>query len=834
MNTLRQRFGNQALLLRIFIPALLTLILFVVSIYQIIIPRFEGIIMDRKREMIRELVNSAWHVADQCYDQARLGHITEAEARSLAIAQIGHLRYGEEAKDYFWITDFKPRMIVHPFREDLNGQDLSDFKDSQGKRLFVEIAAVVKKGSEGYVDYTWQWKDDSTRIVPKLSFVRAFAPWDWIIGTGIYLEDVRAEISSLERNVVTISIWITIAISLLLLLIAVQNLRSEKRRLKVEQDLREAKEKYQALVEASTEGLIMMLEGEQLYLNKKLLAMSGYTEAESAALTQETLLPDVKLDDVLRIREQEQLVSEPHFETRLQRQDGICIDVLLTMSRVSFFGKTAVIAIVEDVSKKSRSSQDAGRLISELQEPLIFLSQPITQYIKAFIPCRLTDQLEPVARMLSKTNTDAALVVNDEGQPVGLLSNDELRKIMTSGSGMTERQTYEAMRSPIRRVDASSTIYDVLAMYAEDGNRCLAVQNERKEIIGTVSIEDIQKSQLHSYLFFLQRLTLAESVAEVKQCHMDLLLYVKILTESGAGVGSLTHATTLIFDAVAKKLLSIVIEELGPPPARFAFIALGSEGRSEATLSADQDNAIIYEDVDESIADSVREYFEQLGARVCDGLHAVGYPYCPGDVMAKNKKWSQPLATWKQYFYNWVNTANPDDLLDVSIFFDFRCISGEDALAAALRDYLFNIISGNNSFFVYLAQNAARVKLPTWQFKAAEFIDVKVALMPLIELARIYSLKTGIRATNTLERFLQLHEQDVFSAAGHKDLMQSYTFLMNMRFQHHAQLLSVNAIPDNAIDTHALGEIEKAMLRRVLSQIEDFRTKLNIDFKGTM
>ena len=88
---------------------------------------------------------------------------------------------------------------MHPYRKDLNNADLSNYKDPTGKKLFVEFIKVVESNGEDYVDYMWQWKDDSTKIVPKLSFVKGFKKWGWVVGTGIYIEDVNDEISSLTN-----------------------------------------------------------------------------------------------------------------------------------------------------------------------------------------------------------------------------------------------------------------------------------------------------------------------------------------------------------------------------------------------------------------------------------------------------------------------------------------------------------------------------------------------------------------------------------------------------------------------------------------------------------
>ncbi len=119
-------------------------------------------------------------------------------------------------KDYFWINDMHPRMVIHPYRTDLNGQDLSDYTDPEGKRVFVDFVDLVKRQGAGYMQYMWQWKDNKGRILPKLSYVKGFTPWGWIIGTGIYIDDVQAEIKAITRNLFEISLFILLIIALLL------------------------------------------------------------------------------------------------------------------------------------------------------------------------------------------------------------------------------------------------------------------------------------------------------------------------------------------------------------------------------------------------------------------------------------------------------------------------------------------------------------------------------------------------------------------------------------------------------------------------------------------
>ncbi len=182
---------------KIILPVSLTVILFSLTIFLLLLPLIEKKLMDGKREMIRELTESSWSILAVYAQKERDGLLTSDEARAAAIENIRNLRYGPELKDYFWINDMHPRIVMHPYRPDLEGEDISGYMDPNGKRLFVEFVNVVKYHSEGYVDYEWQWKDDPESIVPKISYVKGFEPWNWIIGTGIYVEDVRAEIASI-------------------------------------------------------------------------------------------------------------------------------------------------------------------------------------------------------------------------------------------------------------------------------------------------------------------------------------------------------------------------------------------------------------------------------------------------------------------------------------------------------------------------------------------------------------------------------------------------------------------------------------------------------------
>ncbi|HAL92768.1 MAG TPA: hypothetical protein DCM68_07070 [Verrucomicrobia bacterium] len=338
--------------LRIVLPTVAALFLFGVVLLDIILPAIENSLLEQKRELIRELVNSAWGILAEADQEVQNGVVPLAQAQQLAQKRIETLRYGHEGKDYFWLQDMQPRMLMHPYRPELNGQDVGEFRDPRGTRIFVEFANLVRRQNEGFVDYVWQWKDDPHRLVPKESYIRGFEPWGWIIGTGMYTEDVKAEIARFERHLARISAGIAGVIALLLLYVIRQSLLIERRRRVAEDGLRESTERYRALVEAATEGTLLAVEGRCRYANPTLLGRLGYDGPEIELLDLADLLPHLPGNERIwealgEVRPGEE--RHESLEAVLRGRDGSLLDCLLTFSRISVAGKDGLILQTRDL-----------------------------------------------------------------------------------------------------------------------------------------------------------------------------------------------------------------------------------------------------------------------------------------------------------------------------------------------------------------------------------------------------------------------------------------------------------------------------------------------------
>jgi CBS domain-containing protein len=247
--------------------------------------------------------------------------------------------------------------------------------------------------------------------------------------------------------------------------------------------------------------------------------------------------------------------------------------------------------------------------------------------------------------------------------------------------------------------------------------------------------------------------------------------------------------------------------------------------------------------VDEAQLPGARKYFLNFGNKVCTWLDEVGYDFCKGGVMAKNEQWCQPLAQWKKYFAKWIHTAEPEALLQASIFFDFRPGYGNEGLIEELRSHLFKALDGWPGFFRHMAENALYFTPPIGFFRNfvveskgehRDAFDIKAAIQPIVDYGRIYALKNRIDLTNTMQRLDQLLTRELITEQEHNELETAYSYLMQQRFVRQVTaLLEEDGRPDNYINPKKLSRIEQTTLKEIFKRIEKFQGKLRFDFTGS-
>ncbi len=950
----------------IILPAVLTVATLIGSTYLFIIPTFKETFLQSKREMIRELVNVSWSIMVLYEKEEQSGRLSRNEAQRKAIEEIEHLRYGEEFRDYFWISDMQPQLIMHPYSKDLIGGDLSQFEAVDGKKLFMEFIEAASASDSGYVEYVWHRKYGEERVVPKLAYVKKFEPWDWVVGTGVFLDDVEAKTQAITRRLSRL-IFLTVGfVSMLLLFVVMRSMYIEGKRRAAEEELRRSRVKYKTLVETAVDPIMMIHGGSCIYANSTMERLSGYVSAELESMNPADLFSVPVRDNAEDSVGTADLLSgrmDGEQEAVLHRRDGSTAEVMLSVSRkdlgnqevivlsardvsatkrikealdesreryrqlinrlqigifrtspaprfrileanpvtvelfgcedeaelidtelldhfegqqggaelVSSFDQSGIAkeliftlknrdtdvetvalsmiqgrgvdgevsycdGLIEDISSQQRTAGERERLIVELQTSLMFMNQPIAAALTPFVSCERDTTVKEAARLMNEQSKNAILV-SDGGTMVGLVSDSLLRERVLAGELEPTTPVSLVMKTPLVYIEDSALIFEAAMLLQEKDIDFLVVRDEHDTVLSMISNEELLDVHRYSANFLIQQIRSSAGVEEIVQSHHRLPRIIKALIDSGAHARNITRIITTISDTVLEKLIDRAIEEIGEPPVRFAFISVGSEGRGEQTLVTDQDNAIIFEDVGEAETAAAHDYFHRFATRVCTWLDEVGYQFCKGEIMAMTPKWCQPLSVWKSYFSRWIGESTPEDLMEVSIFFDFRCLYGDKRFTEELHEHIRSRAQNQKAFLYQMAQNTLLFKVPIDFFgklsvesggEHPNTFNIKHVIAQIVGFARIYAIFYGFEITNTLQRINRLLETDVIKPDVHQEIVESYNYLMQLRFRHQIKCIDDGQPPDNHVHIEEISHMEKELLEKILANINQLRKRLSL------
>jgi CBS domain-containing protein len=273
------------------------------------------------------------------------------------------------------------------------------------------------------------------------------------------------------------------------------------------------------------------------------------------------------------------------------------------------------------------------------------------------------------------------------------------------------------------------------------------------------------------------------------------------------------------------RLLEAAEEQLGRPPAPYAFVVFGSEGRREQTLLTDQDNALVYGDAgDVHAEDAHAAYFAALARLVVDHLVAAGFPPCPGGFMATN--WRRSLTAWERLFRSWVETPDPKALMEALNFFDFRPVAGELKLEGLDQRLLHG--GRERVFLAHLARASIGLTPPIGPFRHIRQQDggvdlKKGGIVPIVGLARLYALEAQSRARDTLARLDAAAEAGTLSQSGAATLSEAFRFLLRIRLRAQLSALKRGERPDNRAPLDDLSPLERQHLKDVFLAIREMQ-----------
>lgn len=438
------------------------------------------------------------------------------------------------------------------------------------------------------------------------------------------------------------------------------------------------------------------------------------------------------------------------------------------------------------------------------------------------------------ARSMSAHRIGALVVVDEFDKPVGIITSSDLRDRVLVHQKDPSTPVSQIMSSPLVTVAGEDCCFEaLLKMMSHRVHHLLVIDSGR--LTGIVSNHDFLILQGISPLIIVKEIEDHATVDGLASTSGKVIGLISLLLRAGAGAVSILRIISTVNDRIERKILDLAVKTLGPPPVPFCWIVYGSAGRREQTFKTDQDNAIIYGDpAGETESRLATEYFGRFSAFVVNAFLRCGFKLCPGDFMATNPKWRQPLSVWEKNFSSWVCTPTSKALHYSANLFDFRGLHGEMLLAAELKKHLIRSLADRPFYLKALADLTTDYRPPLGVFGSMVFekdgehanhLNLKdKCLTPLINIVRLFSFESQIPETSTIERIAVLKNiHPIIKNAG-DDLEQAFEFISLLRIRHQLEQTAMGIDPDNFIDPRRLSSLELRNLKeicRLVSQIID-------------
>ncbi|ADE84121.1 DUF294 nucleotidyltransferase-like domain-containing protein [Rhodobacter capsulatus] len=424
------------------------------------------------------------------------------------------------------------------------------------------------------------------------------------------------------------------------------------------------------------------------------------------------------------------------------------------------------------------------------------------------------------ARMMRDAHVSSLGVVDPGERLLGIvtqrdLSNKVLADGLPTGTAVAAVMTAGPVSLPPTALGS-----DILHIMLERRIGHLPITEDGR-FVGMITQTDLTRFQAVSSAMLIRDVVSAETLSEMTAVTERIPQLLVQLVGGHHGPDVVTRLITDIADAVTRRLLVMAERQLGPPPVPYLWLACGSQGRQEQSSVSDQDNCLI---LDDRVTAADMAYFRALAKIVCDGLHACGYAHCPGEMMATNPRWCQPLRVWRDYFAGWISRPDPEAQMLASVMFDLRPIGGGGiAMFEDLRAETLAMAAQNSVFVMHMTAAALKHAPPLGLIRSfatirsgehRNHIDMKMnGVVPVVDLARIYALQGRLLPTNTRARLKAAEEAGVVSAAGARDLIEAYDLIATMRLENQAVLIKAGRAADNFLAPSDLSDLERSHLR---------------------
>jgi CBS domain-containing protein len=436
--------------------------------------------------------------------------------------------------------------------------------------------------------------------------------------------------------------------------------------------------------------------------------------------------------------------------------------------------------------------------------------------------------LEAGSRM-DEFGIGSLLVRNPNGIVEGIITDQDLRTKVVA-NGMDYGETVDTiMNAPIYTVPADVPCFEALLEFVRKGVDHLVVE-QNEEILGVVTARDVMIHQGTWPIYLFREIAAQKKIEGLHDLSRRIPMAIRTMIEEGARASNVSRVITLMADSVLKRLMDLLVQELGSAPVDFCWLSLGVDGRREQTLGLHPENALLYQDPGEKDRRLEAEaYFECLSSEADAHLRACRFQDIQGLVSPSNPCWRKPYPVWENYFEQWISALDPGEAISAINFLDFRPTYGKESLAAALRRGCISRIRRQPMFLAHLAADCLANQPPLSFYgdvvigtngKRTHRVDLaRQGLSPFIDLARLMALRCGISETNTVARFELLAQEGKISMELCSDAREAYEFVVQLNLVHQLRLFEKGSEVDSYIDAGNLSDLERKILKETFTVI---------------
>ena len=435
--------------------------------------------------------------------------------------------------------------------------------------------------------------------------------------------------------------------------------------------------------------------------------------------------------------------------------------------------------------------------------------------------------LRAAARIMTERRIGALVVSGGGPRPAGIVTERDLLRAATDPRiDPDATPVSRVMSTPVQTMPGEEMIYRALGRMDRLGVRHLCVVDAAGAAIGMVSQRDLLHHRASAAAELGDAVACAGDAAALAAAHSRLPEVAAGLVVEGLAGDAAARIVSNEIRALTGRAASIAVERLecdgyGPAPAPWCVLVLGSGGRGESLLSADQDNAIVHagsEDDD--------EWFAALGAHIADLLDEAGVRRCQGGIMGSNPEWRGTMEAWRNRVAGWLQRSNPEDLLHVDIFYDLLPVAGAAELGRELHADAVDAAGRTPAFIALLAESVAAMSPPIGMFGRLRASDGRVdlkmgGLLPLVGVARTLALRIGSRARSTPERIQDASAAGRVSSQDAEALVRIHRSLLTLILGQQLEDLSAGVSPSARIEVRRLSRADQRSLVRDLRTLDD-------------